>query len=220
MIKQDLEKLILQQGILPLYFHKDSIVSVETMKALYRAGIRAIEYTNRGKEALENFVKMRKMMEEFDSKMYLGIGTIKDRKMAEHFIKVGCDFIVSPGLSEDVAEEADKNGILWIPGCMTPSEIMRAEYIGATIIKIFPSNILGSSFIASIKPLFPHLIFMATGGVEIKRENFVEWRKAGTSILGMGSKLISENLMEEGNYDEIEENVKQALKLFNSIYKI
>ncbi len=216
--KEVLLQLIPEQGILPLYFHKEQEISVEVMKALYRAGIRAIEYTNRGKEAFENFVKMREISNRMDSRMYLGIGTVKDPETARKYIDGGCDFIVSPGLSKTIAVEANAKGILWIPGCMTPSEIMLAESLGATIIKIFPGNILGPSFISSIKPLFSNLLFLPTGGVEVENKNILDWLKAGACAVGIGSKLISNQLMDKRDYESIEENTKKGLKMFNSLF--
>ena len=215
--KQILTNLLPQQGILPLYFHREMDVSVEVMKALYRAGIRAVEYTNRGREAFENFLKMREMSNAMDSPMYLGIGTIKDGEMAEKYIDAGCDFIVSPGISESAAMLAEKRGILWIPGCMTPTEIIRAEAMGAVIIKIFPGNILGTSFLSSIKPLFPDLMFMVTGGVEVEEGSISGWLKAGACAAGIGSKLISSPLMDTRNYQAIERNTQKGLMIFKSL---
>ena len=76
----------------------------------------------------------------------LGYGTIKNGAMAQTFIDAGADYIICPGLVEDVAEVADKNNMLWVPGCMTPTEIIRAETLGAKMIKLFPGNILGLDF--------------------------------------------------------------------------
>ena len=149
--KNELLKLIPQQGVLPLYFYKDTEVSVEVLKSLYKAGIRAVEYTNRGEAALQNFKKMREVCNSELSGMYLGIGTIKNATMAQTYIDAGADYIICPGLVEEVAEVADKNNMLWVPGCMTPSEIIRAENMGAKMIKLFPGNILGPAFMSAIK---------------------------------------------------------------------
>src|SRR3569623_373420 len=99
--KSELLQLIPQQGILPLYFYKDTEVSLQVLKALYRAGIRTVEYTNRGEAALQNFKKMRSLCDEELHGMYLGIGTIKNAESAKTFIDAGADFIISPGLVED-----------------------------------------------------------------------------------------------------------------------
>ena len=215
--KDTLLKLIPEQGILPLYFYKDPEVSLEVLKALYRAGIRTVEYTNRGEAALQNFKKMRELCDTELKDMYLGIGTIKNGEMAQTFIDAGADFIICPGLVEDVAKVADENNLLWVPGCMTPTEIIRAETLGAKMIKLFPGNILGPEFMSAIKTLFPDLLFMPTGGVDLDKENISRWLKAGVCAVGMGSKLVSKDLLEQKNYAKIEELANQALEILKSL---
>lgn len=215
--KTQLLKLIPEQGVLPLYFYKDTEVSLQVLKALYRAGIKTVEYTNRGEAALQNFKKMRELCDSELPGMYLGIGTIKNGEIARTFIDAGADFIICPGLVEDVAKVADNNNMLWVPGCMTPTEIIRAETLGAKMIKLFPGNILGPEFMSSIKTLFPDLMFMPTGGVDLNRENIAEWINAGVCAVGMGSKLISKQLLEQKGYSKIEELAKEALDILKSL---
>ena len=215
--KADLLRLIPEQGILPLYFYKDTEVSLEVLKALYNAGIRTVEYTNRGEAALANFKKMRELCDAGLKGMYLGIGTIKNGVMAQTFIDAGADFIICPGLIEEVANVADKNNMLWVPGCVTPSEIIRAETLGAKMIKLFPGNILGPEFMSAIKALFPDLLFMPTGGVDLDKENIAGWLKAGVCAVGMGSKLISNQLLEQRDYAKIEELAKKAMDILKSL---
>ncbi len=215
--KSELLKLIPKQGVLPLYFYKDEEVSVEVLRSLYNAGMRAVEYTNRGEAALQNFKEMRRVCDQELTGMYLGVGTIKSAEMAEIFISEGADFIVSPGFVVEVADVADKSNILWIPGCMTPSEIIHAENLGASMIKLFPGNILGPEFMSSIKALFPDLLFMPTGGVNLDKENISSWFKAGVCAVGMGSKLISKKLLEQKDYAKIEALAKEALSIVQSL---
>ncbi len=215
--KDILLKLIPEQGILPLYFYKDTDVTLQVLRALYNAGIRAVEYTNRGEDALRNFKEMRNVCDEELQGMYLGIGTIKNAEMAQTFIDAGTDYIICPGLIEEVAEVADKINMLWVPGCMTPSEIIRAENMGAKMIKLFPGNILGPAFMSSIKELFPQLAFMPTGGVDLDKENIAGWFKAGVCAVGMGSKLVSKSLLEQKDYAKIEEAAKQAMEIVKQV---
>jgi 2-dehydro-3-deoxyphosphogluconate aldolase/(4S)-4-hydroxy-2-oxoglutarate aldolase len=217
--KAELLKLIPEQGILPLYFNKDEETSIELLKALYSAGIRAVEYTNRGEAALANFKAMRKVVDSELKGMYLGIGTIKDGKMAQTFIDAGADYIICPGLVESVAEVADKYDLLWVPGCMTPSEIIKAETLGAKMVKLFPGNILGPGFMSAIKELFPNLLFMPTGGVELDKANIEAWFKSGVCAVGMGSKLVSKDVMENKKYAELIASTKEALAIIDSIKK-
>jgi 2-dehydro-3-deoxyphosphogluconate aldolase/(4S)-4-hydroxy-2-oxoglutarate aldolase len=215
--KEAILSLIPQQGILPLYFYKDTDVSVAVLKALYEAGIRAVEYTNRGEAALTNFREMRRICDAELKGMYLGIGTIKNGQMAQQFIDAGTDYIICPGLVESVAEVADKNNMLWVPGCMTPSEIIRAETLGAKMIKLFPGNILGPGFLSAIKEIFPGLLFMPTGGVELDKDNIAGWFKAGVCAVGMGSKLITKALLEARDYAQITAATKQAMDIVQSV---
>ncbi len=209
--------LIPKQGILPLYFYKDTTVSIEVLKALYAAGIRAVEYTNRGEAALQNFKEMRKVCDSELKGMYLGIGTIKNGEMAQTFIDAGTDYIICPGLVDSVAAVADKNKMLWVPGCMTPSEIIKAETLGAKMIKLFPGNILGPGFLSAIKEIFPGLLFMPTGGVELDKDNIAGWYKAGVCAVGMGSKLITKQLLEAKDYTQITAATKEVLAIIQSI---
>ncbi len=215
--KTEILNLITSQGMLPLYFYKDTEVSLNVLKSLYNAGVRTVEYTNRGEAALKNFREMKKVCKSELPGMYLGVGTIKNAESAEAFIEAGADYIISPGLVKDVAKVADKHNMLWVPGCMTPTEIIKAEKLGAKLVKLFPGNLLGPSFLQSIKELFPELLFMPTGGVDLDKENIEGWFKAGVCAVGMGSKLISKQLLEQKDYAKIEALTKQAFDIIKSV---
>jgi len=208
---------IVQQGILPLYFNPDETISIEVLKAIYRAGIRAVEYTNRGEAALNNFKKLVEIKNKEMADMLLGVGTIKTLQHAESYLNIGADFLVSPGLVSEVVDHANSKNIFYAPGCMTPSEIIAAEKKGISFIKLFPGNLLGPEFVSSIKEIFPKLLFMPTGGVDTTKENLEAWFKSGVCAVGMGSKLISKKLMEQKDYATIEEMTKQVLDVIQKI---
>ena len=208
---------VVQQGILPLYFNADETVSIEVLRAIYRADIRAVEYTNRGEAAFNNFKKLVEVKNKEMPDMFLGIGTIKTLQQAESYINAGADFLVSPGLIPDVVNYANSKNIFYAPGCMTPSEIIAAENTGITFIKLFPGNLLGPDFVSSVKEIFPKLLFMPTGGVDTTKENLEAWFKSGVCAVGMGSKLISKKLMEQKDYIAIEKNTKEVLDMIQKI---
>jgi 2-dehydro-3-deoxyphosphogluconate aldolase/(4S)-4-hydroxy-2-oxoglutarate aldolase len=216
---QQITDAIIQQGILPLYFNPDETISVEVLRAIYRAGIKAVEYTNRGDEALNNFIRMTVVRNAEMPELLLGVGTIKNLKDAKNYMAAGADFLVSPGFVKEVAEYAVSKDIFYAPGCMTPSEIIAAENAGIKFIKLFPGNILGTEFLTTIKDIFPKLLFMPTGGVDITKENIEGWFKAGVCAVGMGSKLISKKLMEAKDYATIETETKKVLEIIASIKK-
>jgi 2-dehydro-3-deoxyphosphogluconate aldolase/(4S)-4-hydroxy-2-oxoglutarate aldolase len=210
---------ITNQGTLPLYFNKDETVSIEILRALYRAGIKAIEYTHRGVEATENFKKMIAVRDAEMFDLLIGIGTIKNEMQTEAYLELGADFFISPGFVPEVAALLKSKEILYIPGCMTPTEIIAAENKGIQFIKLFPGNKIEPDFLSSIKDIFPELIFMPTGGVDTTRENIKAWFDAGVSAVGMGSKLISKKLMDEKDYQTIEDQTKNVLNIIKTINK-
>lgn len=217
--KEDVLQVLFRQGLLPLFYNKDAHVSIEVLKALYNAGIRTIEYTNRGEAALQNFKALRKVCDEELKDMQLGIGTIKTGDEAKAFVEAGADYLISPGVVKAAAKVAKKAGLVYIPGCMTPTEMIRAEALGASLVKIFPGNLLGPNYVKAVQPLFPKMKFIITGGVEPEEGNLRGWFGAGASAVGMGSKLVTKQILEERNYVHITTLTQQALQLIQSINK-
>jgi 2-dehydro-3-deoxyphosphogluconate aldolase / (4S)-4-hydroxy-2-oxoglutarate aldolase len=217
MRKQEIINAITEQGLLPLYYHEDAQTTLEIARALYRAGIRVVEYTNRGENAVDNFKLLIQERNKTMPGLLLGIGTIKNAANANNFLNAGADFIICPIVVPAVGDIVHKADKLWIPGCMTVTEIAMAEEAGATLVKLFPGNILGPAFVSGIKDIFPHLLFMPTGGVDTTKENIAEWFKAGICAVGMGSKLISKQLMEAKDYYTIEMETKRVLALIQTI---
>ncbi|MEP6748586.1 MAG: bifunctional 4-hydroxy-2-oxoglutarate aldolase/2-dehydro-3-deoxy-phosphogluconate aldolase [Bacteroidota bacterium] len=215
-IKQSTDSII-GQGMLPLYFNADETVSVEVLRAIYRAGVKAVEYTNRGEAAFVNFKKLIEIRNAEMPGLLLGIGTIKNLVTAQKYIDAGADFLVSPGFVKEVADLANSQNIFYAPGCMTPTEIIAAENSGIKFIKLFPGNMLGPEYLSSIKDIFPSLLFMPTGGVDTTKENIAGWFKAGVCAVGMGSKLISKKLMEQKDYATIETETKKVMETINQV---
>ncbi|WP_416438147.1 bifunctional 4-hydroxy-2-oxoglutarate aldolase/2-dehydro-3-deoxy-phosphogluconate aldolase [Phnomibacter sp. MR] len=216
---QEVTTAIIEQGMLPLYFNADEQVTLDILKAVYKAGVKAIEYTNRGDAALHNFKSMVALRNAEMPGLLLGVGTIKNLQQANDYLATGADFLVSPGFVPDVAALCVSKDIFYAPGCMTPSEIIAAENAGIGFIKLFPGNMLGPEFLSSIKDIFPKLKFMPTGGVDTTKENIEAWFKAGVCAVGMGSKLISKKLMEVKDYETIEKTTTEVLTTIAAVTK-
>lgn len=210
---------IVGQGMLPLYFHPNEEKSIAILRALYRAGVRAIEYTNRGASALSNFEKLIEVRNNEMKDVTLGVGTIKNLKQAKEYLAVGADFLVSPGYDAEVAAYCVERDIFFGPGCMSPTEIMAAENRGVKFVKLFPGNLLGPEYMSSIRDIFPTMIFMPTGGVDTTHESISAWYTSGVKAVGMGSKLVSKALMEAGDYDGIEVISRKVLDIIAAIRK-
>lgn len=176
--------------VIPVYYHDDLQTCLDTVKACYDGGIRVFEFVNRGSQALVNFKELKAFRDAQLPELHLGIGTIKSAKQAEDYLSLGADFIVSPIVKPEIAAITLDVDVLWIPGCMTPTEINTAEVLGAPLVKLFPGSSLGPDFLKAIKPLFPDMLFMPTGGVNPDENSISKWFAAGVSAVGMGSKLF------------------------------
>src|SRR5664279_2105139 len=201
MNKEKIIQAITQQGALPLYFHQDEEISIKIVQVLYESGIRVIEYTNRGKQALKNFRSIKKETYKQFPDLILGLGTVMDPKTASKGIQNGADFLVSPGYSKELFRFSENEHILWIPGCMSPTELIQVQNDGLTLIKIFPASSLGPAFLKSTREIFPDLMLVPTGGIDIS--DVESWFTAGAAAIGMGSSLISKTSMDKKDFEAI-----------------
>jgi 2-dehydro-3-deoxyphosphogluconate aldolase/(4S)-4-hydroxy-2-oxoglutarate aldolase len=207
---------IKNEGVLPLFYHDDVTVCENVLLALYNGGVRCVEFTNRGAQALANFTHLVSLKSTMPG-LILGIGTIKTPQDATSFIEAGADFLISPCFDASVADVAYMHKVLWIPGCMTPTEIHVAQKSGATLIKLFPGNVLDPGFVEAIKTLFVGVGFIVTGGVEPTEQNMGAWFKAGVSGVGLGSKLITKEILANKNFEQLEAQTKELLALVKAI---
>jgi 2-dehydro-3-deoxyphosphogluconate aldolase / (4S)-4-hydroxy-2-oxoglutarate aldolase len=215
--KETTIQAVQQQGLLPLFYYEDAQVSLEIIRALYKGGVRVFEYTNRGEAALGNFKFIKEALKTEMQDLFLGIGTIKTADQAKAFLNAGADFIVCPIVNPEVAKLTHDAGLLWIPGCMTPTEIDLAQQNNAGIVKLFPANILGPEFLSSIRELFQGQLFVPTGGVEIEEANIANWFKAGVCAVGMGSKLVSKQILESRDYENLSRLTEKALAIIHKV---
>lgn len=207
---------IKNEGMLPLFYHDDVTVCENVLQALYNGGVRCVEFTNRGVHALPNFKHLVSLKTTMPG-LILGIGTIKTPQDATSFIEAGADFLISPCFDASVADVAYMHKVLWIPGCMTPTEIHVAQKSGATLIKLFPGNVLGPGFVEAIKSLFTGVDFLVTGGVEPTEQNIGAWFKAGVVGVGLGSKLITKDVLANKNYTQLEIQTKELVQLIKKV---
>jgi 2-dehydro-3-deoxyphosphogluconate aldolase / (4S)-4-hydroxy-2-oxoglutarate aldolase len=212
----DIHTFIKKQKILPLFYHDDADVCIGVTNALYKAGVRMIEFTNRGPMALQNFNTLVAVRNETMPDLLLAVGTIRTATQALSFINAGADFLISPMFDGEVCELTKQQNKLWIPGCMTPTEIHKAEIAGCTLVKLFPGSVLTPKFVSGIKDIFPAVNFIVTGGVDATKESIESWLRAGACAVGMGSKLIGSELTNAKNYTAIEDIVRNVLTIIKS----
>ncbi len=204
-------------GLVPLFFHSDLEVSREVLKACYNGGARLLEFTSRGDFAIEVFRELNAYARKELPEMILGVGSVTDAATAGMYMQYGANFVVTPVLREDIALICNRRKVLWSPGCATLSEIARAEELGCEIVKVFPGGTLGPGFVKAIKGPCPWTSIMITGGVSPEESNLKGWFDAGATCVGMGSKLITKDVLAEKNYSKIEEQVREAMDIIKQV---
>ena len=174
------------------------------MEACLKGGIKSLELTY----TIQNVCELIK---EYSShaEALIGVGSVLNGKMASDAIEAGAKYVVSPGYSEEVNKVCKEMNVLYLPGCMTVSEIMKAMDAGNKMIKLFPGDVFGAKYVKAIKAPIPNVEIMPTGGVSV--DNIEEWFANGVSCVGVGSSLI------KGSLEDIENTAKAFMKKMEKI---
>ena len=204
-------------GMIPLFYDPDIEISKNIVQACYQGGARLLEFTHRGDFAHEVFRELIRFANESLPGMIIGVGSVTDAASTSYYLMNGANFIVTPVFREDIAIVCNRRKVLWSPGCGSLTEIAKAEEMGAEIVKLFPGNIYGPEFVKAIKGPQPWTSIMPTGGVTTEKENLKAWFDAGVSCVGLGSKLISKELVKNQDYDQISNTIKKTLALIQTL---
>ena len=199
-------------GMIPVFYHKDTEVARQVVKACYEGGVRAFEFTNRGDFAQEVFSDLVKFAAKECPDMIMGIGSIVDAGTAAMYLQLGANFVVGPLFNPEVAKVCNRRLVPYSPGCGSVSEIGFAQEAGCDLTKVFPAgNVGGPSFVKNVKAPMPWSMIMVTGAVEPTDENLSAWFKAGVTAVGMGSKLFPKEVIAEKNWQAISDKCREAL---------
>ena len=205
--------VIHEQGIMPLFYHKDAELGKEVLRACYEAGGRLLEFTNRGDFAHETFRELNVFARKELPDMVMGVGSVNDAATAALYMQLGASFIVSASLREDVALVCNRRKVPYLPGCATLTEIGRAEELGCEIVKLFPGSVYGPEFIKAVSGPQPWTSIMPTGGVTTEIDNLKGWFSAGAVCVGLGSQLIGKSVLSDRDFAGLTENVREALRV-------
>lgn len=205
------------QGMVPLFYNADVELGKEILAACYAGGSRILEFTNRGDFAHEVFGALTKYAAAELPEMILGVGSVTDQGTASLYMQLGANFIVSASLREDIAKVCNRRKVPYMPGCGTLTEIGQAEELGCDIVKLFPGSTYGPGFIKAIRGPQPWTTIMPTGGVSPTEENLKGWFDAGVTCVGMGSKLISKEILANRDFAALTQKTKDALALIQTL---
>lgn len=167
-------------------------------RALHAGGVSAVEVTMTVPGALQ---AIERLAREMGDEVLVGVGSVLDAETARRAVEAGARFVVSPVFKAEVVEEAHRHGVPALPGAFTPTEILRAHEAGADLVKVFPSDALGPSFIKGVMAPMPFLKLCPTGGVT--PANAGEWIRAGAAAVGLGSALVDTALVAKGDWATI-----------------
>ena len=204
-----------QTGIVPVFYHRDAETAKQVVKACYEGGIRAFEFTNRGDFACEVFKEVVRFAEKECPELILGVGSVVDAPTAALYLQYGANFVVGPYLNPEVGRLCNRHCVPYTPGCGSVTEIGTAQELGCDLVKIFPAgNVGGPSFVKNVKAPLPWTMIIATGAVEPTEENLGAWAKAGTTCVGMGSKLFPKDRVANKDWNYVTEMCRFSIDTY------
>ncbi len=203
---------ILEDGLVPVFYHADAAVAVKVAEACAAGGARVLEFTNRGDMAPEVFKALSQYLAREHREIVLGVGSVVDAPTAALYIAYGASFVVGPLLNPEVARLCNRRKIAYSPGCGSVTEISQAEELGVEIVKVFPGRSVGGpEFVKSVLGPCPWTSIMPTGGVDASEESIRAWFSAGVACVGLGSNLVRKEWVASGDWAAISNQVRQVL---------
>jgi len=191
-------KRILDGGIVAVVRAESPEQLAKVVKALVDGGVTAAEITFTVPDALG---VIRRVRDELGDSIVLGAGTVLDPETARAALLAGAEYIVGPGLNLDVIRLCRRYDKVVMPGALTPTEVIAAWEAGADVVKIFPSDLGGPSYIKALRGPLPQIRMMPTGGVDL--DTAASFLKAGACCLGIGGSLVEAKAVASGDFGRI-----------------
>jgi 2-dehydro-3-deoxyphosphogluconate aldolase / (4S)-4-hydroxy-2-oxoglutarate aldolase len=206
MFKHEIMRRITAVGVVAVVRAETSEIAFQIGEACIAGGIPAIEVTFTVPDALSVITALSKRFS--DKELIIGAGTVLDSETARLAILAGAKYIVSPAFDLASAKLCNKYQIPYMPGCLTITEMIQAMEAGADIIKLFPGNAFGPSYVKAVKGPLPQINLMPTGGVSL--DNVKDWIAAGVVAVGVGGELTGP--AKTGDYAKITSLAKQFVE--------
>lgn len=195
-------------GIVAVIRADNGEILADVTQALVDGGVTAIEVTFTVPKAHK---VLEYVADRFGDQIQLGAGTVLDAETARIAILAGAEFIVSPIVDLPTIEISHRYDKAMMAGALTPTEVVKAWQAGSDVVKIFPSDLTGPSYLKSLKGPLPQVRMMPTGGVNLDTaESFL---KAGACALGVGGSLVEKSAIESGNMQRISDLAKQYVEI-------
>lgn len=201
--REDYRERLCRAGIVAVVRAPSSEALIDGARALLAGGVDCIEITMTTPNALQIIETCRG---ELGDDALIGVGSVLDGDTARAAISAGAQFVVSPVLNIEAVEAAHEAGLPGVPGAMTPTEILTADRAEADLIKVFPATRLGPGFFKDVLAPMPHMRLTPTGGVGL--DNAAAFIRAGALTLGVGSALVSKQLLADRDWQGLTDRAK------------
>ncbi|OQR00503.1 bifunctional 2-keto-4-hydroxyglutarate aldolase/2-keto-3-deoxy-6-phosphogluconate aldolase [Ligilactobacillus salivarius] len=195
---------ISKHGLVAVVRGNTEEMAYKTAESCIKGGIKVIELTFTVPNAID---VIKKLIANYKD-VVIGAGTVLDLTTANLAIISGAKFIVSPSFSKEVAKTCNVASVPYIPGCMTPTEVQKAMSYGSDIIKVFPGDIVGPSFVSDLRGPFPQVNVMPSGGVNLT--SMADWIKKGSFAVSVGGSITKP--AKDNDYDKVTKNAKEYVK--------
>ncbi len=196
---------IRQLAVVPIIRTPDAASASAAVEAVLAGGIDCVEITMTVANALK---AIEAVADRYGDRVLLGAGTVLDPETARSCMLAGAQFFVTPSLNIRTIEAAKRYGKTIFPGGLTPTEVLTAWEAGADGIKVFPCNAMGgATYIKALKAPFPHIELIPTGGVNL--ETLAGFLAAGAAAVGVGSELVNNHCVAEGNFQLITDRTRK-----------
>ncbi|MBX0324132.1 bifunctional 4-hydroxy-2-oxoglutarate aldolase/2-dehydro-3-deoxy-phosphogluconate aldolase [Halomicroarcula sp. F13] len=206
--KQAVQQQLVDSGVTAVLRGIPEEKMVDVAKAVHEGGVTALELTADAKRCSDMIAAVDKELESTDA--VIGAGTVMDAAAARNVIEAGAEFVLAPNLNEDVVDVCNREGVVCVPGVMTPSEAADAMEAGADILKMFPASTVGPGHIGALQGPLGDVPIMPTGGVST--DNVAEYFDAGAVAVGAGSALVDYEAIENDDMDQVRESAAEFVE--------
>lgn len=207
MKKHEKLAIIRDTGIIAIMRASSSDQLIIAADAIKAGGVKAIEVTMTTPGAL-SVIETAKA--RYGDNVLFGAGSVLDPETARSAILAGADFVVAPTLNLDMVALCNRYSIPVMPGCYTPTEALTAWESGADMIKLFPASFGGASLVKAMLAPLPQLEIVPVGGVDL--DTAADFIRSGAAALGVGSSLVNQKLLDEGNLDELTRRAEKFIQ--------
>jgi len=204
---------IVESGVTAVLRGIDAEDIVPVAEAIHEGGVTSIEVTADAKRCSDLIADVDRALEGTDA--VIGAGTVMDAAAARNVIEAGAEFVLAPNLNEDVIDVCNREGVVAIPGVMTPTEAADAMEAGADILKMFPASTVCPDHIGALQGPLGDVPIMPTGGVSA--DNVAQYFEAGAVGVGAGSALVDYDAIEREDWDGVRESAAEFVDAVEAV---